>query len=80
MFDCPFCGGKDLCGCRMDFDHSMGSIECDSCGAKYEMQINRLSEAIDVYSEWIDMCAALMLSLAARLVLSSTPCAAGLSK
>jgi len=67
VFDCPFCGGKDLCGCRMDFDHSMGSIECDSCGAKYEMQINRLSEAIDVYSEWIDMCASAVRSPAATL-------------
>ena len=76
VFDCPFCGGKDLCGCTMDFDHSMGNIKCDSCGAKYEMQINRLSEAIDVYSEWIDMCAAhhrirhrtvLLRSSAARL-------------
>lgn len=57
VFDCPFCGGKDLCGVTMDYDHSTGFIKCDACGAKYEMQINRLTEAIDVYSEWIDMCA-----------------------
>ena len=57
VFDCPFCGGKDLCGVSMDYEHSTGFIKCDACGAKYEMQINRLTEAIDVYSEWIDMCA-----------------------
>ena len=56
VFDCPFCGKTSSCGVRLDFDHSIGSILCDSCGAKYEMQITRLSEPIDVYSEWIDMC------------------------
>ena len=39
----------------MDLDHSVGSILCDGCGAKYEMRINRLTDPIDVYSEWIDM-------------------------
>ena len=38
----------------MDLEHSVGSIMCDNCGAKYSMRINRLTEAIDVYSEWID--------------------------
>ena len=57
IFDCPFCGKTDACGVRMDFDHKIGAIFCDSCGAKYEMAINQLSEPIDVYSEWIDMCA-----------------------
>lgn len=42
-------------GVRLDFDHQVGYIQCDSCHAKYEMQINRLTEPIDVYSEWIDM-------------------------
>jgi hypothetical protein len=84
VFDCPFCGGKDLCACTMDFDHSLGYIKCDACGAKYEMQINRLSEAIDVYSEWIDMCATTTAPSSPphlccarrrrRLVLSPPPC------
>ena len=42
------------CSCKMDLEHSVGSIMCDNCGAKYSMRINRLTEAIDVYSEWID--------------------------
>ena len=55
IFDCPFCGKKDACGCKMDQDHAVGTILCDGCGAKYEMRINRLTDPIDVYSEWIDM-------------------------
>ena len=23
VFDCPFCGAKDACGVRMDFDHAV---------------------------------------------------------
>ena len=38
----------------MDLDHKLGTILCDSCGAKYSMRINRLTDPIDVYSEWID--------------------------
>ena len=26
------------------------------CKAKYEMRISKLSDAIDVYSDWIDAC------------------------
>ena len=55
IFDCPFCGKKDSCACKMDLDHSVGTILCDGCGAKYDMRINRLTDPIDVYSEWIDM-------------------------
>lgn len=39
----------------MDLDHCIGTILCDGCGAKYSMRINRLTDPIDVYSEWIDM-------------------------
>ena len=54
IFDCPFCGKTESCHCKMDVDHSLGTILCDSCGAKYSMRINRLTDPIDVYSEWID--------------------------
>ena len=56
VFDCPFCGKTDSCGCTMDLDHKVGNIACDSCGAKYETRIHRLTDPIDVYAEWIDKC------------------------
>ena len=57
VFDCPFCGASESCSCIMDIDHSLGTIRCDSCGAKYDTRISRLSDPIDVYAEWIDKSA-----------------------
>jgi transcription elongation factor Elf1 len=54
VFDCPFCGASESCACTMDVDHSLGTIRCDSCGAKYDTRISRLSDPIDVYAEWVD--------------------------
>merc|ERR1712060_633437 len=56
IFDCPFCGKTMSCAVKMDFEHSVDTIRCEACDAKYSAQISRLSDAIDVYSEWIDMC------------------------
>ena len=56
IFDCPFCGNSNACSVKMDFDHQQGTIRCDTCAASYGTRISRLSEPIDVYAEWIDMC------------------------
>eukprot|EP00316_Scyphosphaera_apsteinii_P003042 CAMPEP_0119315084 /NCGR_PEP_ID=MMETSP1333-20130426/34398_1 /TAXON_ID=418940 /ORGANISM="Scyphosphaera apsteinii, Strain RCC1455" /LENGTH=101 /DNA_ID=CAMNT_0007320317 /DNA_START=25 /DNA_END=330 /DNA_ORIENTATION=+ len=56
VFDCPFCGKNGSCAVKMEMDVKMGKITCDACGAKYEARISALSEPIDVYAEWIDMC------------------------
>jgi len=56
VFDCPFCGKTEACGVSMDHEHKVGAISCDSCGAKYDTNIHRLTDAIDVYAEWIDKC------------------------
>eukprot|EP00325_Prymnesiales_sp_UTEX-LB-985_P002418 CAMPEP_0174714604 /NCGR_PEP_ID=MMETSP1094-20130205/18613_1 /TAXON_ID=156173 /ORGANISM="Chrysochromulina brevifilum, Strain UTEX LB 985" /LENGTH=104 /DNA_ID=CAMNT_0015913991 /DNA_START=23 /DNA_END=337 /DNA_ORIENTATION=+ len=56
IFDCPFCGKTESCSCKMDVEHSLGTILCDGCGAKFDCRISRLSDPIDVYSEWIDQC------------------------
>ena len=34
----------------------IGFIECRVCTENYQTQIHDLSEAIDVYSDWIDAC------------------------
>ena len=36
----------------------VGSVSCNICGERFSTKINKLSEAIDVYSEWIDACEA----------------------
>lgn len=57
VFDCPFCGKSESCGVVMDLDHKIGKISCNACDASHSVQIHRLSDPIDVYAEWIDMCA-----------------------
>ena len=52
----------------MDYDHKIGTILCDSCGAKYERNIAPIDDPIDVYADWIDKCV--------RTLLSSLACSA----
>ena len=33
-------------------------MSCNICGERFSTNIHKLSEAIDVYSEWIDACEA----------------------
>ena len=63
VFSCPFCGGGDTCSVKLDREHKLGTITCSACQAKYTKEITPLDEAIDVYSEWIDMCAAAHMSI-----------------
>ncbi len=43
---------------RSNFETETGSVQCNTCNAKYETHITTLSDAIDVYSDWIDACEA----------------------
>ena len=36
----------------------IGSVVCNTCNERFSAKINKLSEAVDVYSEWIDACEA----------------------
>eukprot|EP00210_Caulerpa_lentillifera_P001280 g1234.t1 len=55
-FDCPFCTGSRTVACVLDRDRLLGTVRCLVCEASFSTKINPLSEAIDVYSEWIDAC------------------------
>ena len=33
-----------------------GTVNCNVCHVSYSTSIDKLSEEIDVYSEWIDQC------------------------
>nr|ACJ54282.1 ELF-1-like protein [Physarum polycephalum] len=56
VFDCPFCDHAGSCSCELKRDAGIGKIECNVCNATFSTPINNLSEAIDVYSDWIDAC------------------------
>lgn len=57
-FNCPFCNTNKSVSCALDWDKEVGTVSCTVCSAKYSTTITNLSEAIDVYSEWIDACEA----------------------
>ncbi|CAN7940847.1 transcription elongation factor 1 homolog [Ixodes scapularis] len=56
QFNCPFCNHERSCEVKMDRQRNTGRITCRVCLEDFQTSINYLSEAIDVYSDWIDAC------------------------
>ncbi len=57
-FNCPFCNHEKSCEVKMDRKTKTALISCTVCLEDYQAKIHYLSEAIDVYNEWIDACEA----------------------
>ena len=55
-FNCPFCNSSSTVTATLDRDTKHGGVSCSVCGASFETAINPLTEAVDVYSAWIDEC------------------------
>ena len=53
-FKCLFCHHDKSVNCKMDNKSMTGALQCTICDAKFQTQINSLSEPIDVFTEWID--------------------------
>ncbi|XP_004293909.1 PREDICTED: transcription elongation factor 1 homolog [Fragaria vesca subsp. vesca] len=56
VFSCPFCGHGSSVECRLDMKNLIGEANCRICQEHFSTTVNALSEAIDIYSEWIDEC------------------------
>ncbi|GBG63319.1 hypothetical protein CBR_g37676 [Chara braunii] len=56
VFSCPFCNHDGSVECKLNFVNQVGELVCRICQEKFRMTIDRLTEPIDVYSEWIDEC------------------------
>ena len=52
----PIQAGTYTVTATLDRDTKHGGVSCSVCGASFEMAINPLTEAVDVYSAWIDEC------------------------
>lgn len=57
-FNCPFCNSNKTVTAALDQERSVGTVKCRECDEEFSCHIHPLSEAIDVYSEWIDACEA----------------------
>ena len=56
-FNCPFCNREKSVECRLDRASEVGIAKCRGCGESYRTVISaKLSDPIDIYSEWIDAC------------------------
>ena len=56
VFDCPFCNHNKTVEVEIRYREKKGSISCRVCGAAWGTVVNHLTEAIDLYSDWIDEC------------------------
>ncbi|GAA5991964.1 hypothetical protein JCM11641_002026 [Rhodosporidiobolus odoratus] len=57
-FRCVFCAHQGSVTCKMDTKNHVGRLDCKDCNQTFTMDINHLSEPVDVYSAWIDACEA----------------------
>lgn len=55
VFQCPICGETSVT-VEMKKSESIAIVGCGVCGRKEKIQINKLSEPIDVYSAFVDLC------------------------
>lgn len=53
-FDCPVCYHPKTVECKMDRKKMKGQATCRMCDASFGMDINHLSDPVDVFYEWID--------------------------
>ncbi|CAB1458647.1 unnamed protein product [Pleuronectes platessa] len=58
QFTCPFCNHEKSCDVKLERSRNTGIISCTVCLEEFQTPITYLSEAVDVYSDWIDACEA----------------------
>ncbi|KAK6134614.1 hypothetical protein DH2020_031624 [Rehmannia glutinosa] len=72
VFSCPFCNHGTSVECRIrvhggsetalfffcfsDMKNLIGEASCRICQESFSTNVTALTEAIDIYSEWIDEC------------------------
>ncbi|PRQ41330.1 putative transcription elongation factor 1 [Rosa chinensis] len=56
VYTCPFCSHGQSVECEIDTKVMEGRVRCFICKESYATKITTLTEAIDIYSEWIDEC------------------------
>ncbi|TFK29956.1 Elf1-domain-containing protein [Coprinopsis marcescibilis] len=53
-FTCLFCHHDKSVTVRIDRKEGVASLACKICDQRYQSKVNHLTEAVDIYSEWID--------------------------
>lgn len=53
-FSCLVCHREFMVVCVVNHLVGTGAAKCLACPASFKCPVNRLSQPIDVYSEWVD--------------------------
>jgi len=54
QFDCLFCQSNKTIEVKMVRPEQIGFLKCRVCNVSFQTRISYLSEAVDVYSDWVD--------------------------
>merc|ERR1712039_766778 len=54
MFDCLFCQTGKAVEVKMVRLEQVGFLKCRVCGVTFQSRVSYLSEAVDVYSDWVE--------------------------
>jgi transcription elongation factor Elf1 len=72
VFKCLFCNIDDSVHCAIDIRSMTGKLECSVCEAKFQTQINTLTEPIDIFTEWLDETADMQAAEAKNILSKNT--------
>ncbi|KAF2484696.1 hypothetical protein BDY17DRAFT_264852 [Neohortaea acidophila] len=64
-FRCNFCNNENSVSVSIDKKAGVGNLSCKQCGQTFQTGINYLTEAVDVYADWVDACEAVKKDAAA---------------
>ena len=53
-FNCPYCSHQKSVEVKIDRKGAIGSLACRVCNVDYQVRIQALDQAVDVYADWID--------------------------
>ncbi|OAG28953.1 hypothetical protein NEDG_01092 [Nematocida displodere] len=53
-FSCLECNRENVVTCTIDHNKGTGVARCLVCSVQFQCPTNKLSQAIDVYAEWVD--------------------------
>ncbi|PNW70023.1 hypothetical protein CHLRE_17g702550v5 [Chlamydomonas reinhardtii] len=56
LFSCPFCNSSKSVSINFDRDMGRATAKCSQCSQKYESRCTPLTDAVDVYHDWLDSC------------------------
>lgn len=71
VFKCLFCNHDKAVQCSLDHKTMTGMLQCSVCNARYNTNINKLTEPIDIFTEWLDEAANAQMKAAKKF--SSQP-------